>query len=217
MKKSYRKCNEENVELPLSFNLGSLPDLTMPSGMFDVEDDPRSIYLFNEVYPDTIATVIQKINSINYLDARKEKEAAANEQTYIRHPIKLYLSSYGGSVYDGLGLVGTILASTTPIHTYTTGKVMSMGFILAIVGDLRFTTPYTTYMYHSVSSVAWGKFQEIVESLDETTRLQKMLDDLTVNYTSILQETLDDVHTRKFDWYFDAQTALTLNCVDTVL
>lgn len=181
------------------------------------ETDPRAIWLTTEVYPDTIASAVQQIQTINYLDNRKEKEAVLNDQIYIRPPIKLYVSSYGGSVYDGFGLVGAILASKTPVHTYANGKVMSMGFILAISGVKRFAYPHTTYMFHSVSDDAWGKFSEIEESVEESKRLQQKIDTLTITRTKILQEQLNEVHVKKLDWYFDAIDALELNCVDEIL
>ena len=193
-----------------------LPNFGLDIGS-SFESDPRSIWLTTEVYPETIATVIQQIHTINYQDTRKEKEATLDGQIYVRPPIKLYVSSYGGSVYDGFGLVGAILASKTPVHTYATGKVMSMGFVLAISGKKRFAYPHTTYMFHSVSDTAWGKFTELAESVEEDRRLQTKIDTLTTTRTNITQERLNDIHLRKFDWYFDAIDALELNCVDEIL
>lgn len=179
--------------------------------------DPRSIWFPTEVYPETITNIVQDIQAINYEDDIKEKEALLNNQTYIRHPIKLYVSSYGGSVYDGLGLIGIMRSSKTPVHTYSFGKVMSMGFLIAISGKKRFTFPHTTYMYHSVSSISWGKFAELEESVEEVARLQKIIDTLTSENTLITQETMDEVHRTKLDWYFDAAEALSSKCVDEII
>ncbi len=197
---------EEALGLPsLGLDLSSNPS------------DPRAIWLTTEVYPETIAPVIQQINDINYQDSRKEKEYQADGQFYIRQPIKLYVSSYGGSVYDGFGLLGAISSSKTPIHTIAFGKVMSMGFMIAISGHKRFSYPHTTYMFHSLSGMAWGKVMDMQESTEENTRLQNKLDTVVTTRTLITQERLDEVHTRKFDWYFDSNNALELECVDEII
>ena len=215
MRKNNRYSNEETTfvirnEEPLNLLNGPL--------LSGVENnDPRSIWFTNEVYPDTVATALQQIININYLDDQEELRAALSGQTYIRHPIKLFISSYGGNVYDGLGLVGLIRTSKTPVHTYAVGKVMSMGFILAISGHKRFAYPHTSFMFHSLSSVHWGKFSELQESVIEDERLQSKLDGITTSLTAITQDRLDEVHVKKLDWFFDAEEAISLKCADELI
>lgn len=217
MKYYNRRSEADQQVIMVKQEEATFPSLGMDLGLGGSTGDPRAIWLTNEVYPDTMAPVIQQIHDINYQDSRKEKEAALDGQIYVRQPIKLYVSSYGGSVYDGFGLVGAILSSKTPVHTYANGKVMSMGFVIAVSGTKRFAYPHTTYMFHSVSSVAWGKFTELEESVEESRRLQQKIDTLTTTKTKIRQERLDEVHATKYDWYFDALDALELNCVDEIL
>lgn len=181
------------------------------------DSDPRAIWLSTEVYPETMSPVIEAIAQINYEDDRKEKQYEMEGQKYIRTPIKLYVSSYGGSCYDGLGLIGAMRSSKTPVHTYANGKVMSMGLFIAIAGHERFAYPYTTYMYHSISSCSFGKFQELKEDVAEVERLQTIVDDLLLSVSSITQEQLDDIHVKKIDYYFDTDTALSLSMVDEVI
>lgn len=211
------KSNAEEASTIILKNEEVLSPLSFATSLGGFEGDPRAIWLTTEVYPDTVATVIQQIDNINFEDSKKEKEYLLDGQHYTRHPIKLYISSYGGSVYDGLGLVGAIQASKTPVHTYAVGKVMSMGFILAVSGHKRFAYPHTSYMFHSLSSVHWGKFSELQESVIEDGRLQAKLDGLTTSLTRITQDRLNEVHEKKLDWYFDSQDALDLKCVDEIV
>ena len=215
MHKIYKQKAEE-----LQINLQDLVNHFQAVGnapSYESTQDPRSIWLSNEIYPDTVAPIVQEITNINYQDDLEEKRAALSGQTYVRHPIKLYISSYGGSVYDGLGLVGAIQSSKTPIHTISFGKVMSMGFLLSVVASKRITYPHTSYMVHSLSNVSFGKFGSLVESVQEDARLQKKIDDLITANTFIKQPQLDEVHSKKLDWYLDSEEALALGCVDEII
>lgn len=194
-----------------------LPSLGLDLGSSFNETDPRAIWLTTEVYPETIATIVQQIQNINYIDEKKEKEYLMEGQTYVRPPIKLYVSSYGGSVYDGLGLIGIIKKSKTPIHTIAFGKVMSMGVLLAISGHVRFSYPHTTFMIHSISSGNFGCYQELKESLEEDTRLQEKLDSIITSSSNITQERLNEVLVKKLDWYFDADQALEFKMINEII
>lgn len=217
MKRMKRSSEEEAQVIMIESGASSAPVSNL-SGFSDVNKlDPRAIWFDTEVYPDTVSPIIEQIISINYEDDRKEKEYAIDGQTYTRTPIKLYVSSYGGSCYDGLGLIGAMKSSKTPVHTYAVGKVMSMGLFIAVSGHKRFSYPFTTYMYHSVSSFAFGKFQELKEDVEEVERLQTLVDDHLISVSSFTKEQIQDIHTRKQDYYIDATKALEFNMVDEII
>lgn len=179
--------------------------------------DERIFYITEDITIQNIIEIIQQINSINKYDDLQEKYFNIEGHVYNRKPITIYVSSFGGSVYDGLSLVGIIQSSKTPIHTIATGKVMSMGFIIALVGHKRFCTKYTTFMVHSVSSFIWGTTKHMEEDLAESKRVQRILYDIIINKSKIYQSTLDNLTTKKIDWYFDEEQALKMNVVDEIL
>ena len=74
----------------------------------------RKIVLSDRIKDSTVKEVIEKILEINYRDCG----CVAEYKEYEVEPIELYISSFGGSVYDGLALVDIIRNSNTPIHTY---------------------------------------------------------------------------------------------------
>lgn len=218
MKNKLRFGNEEpTIVITQEPSNSALEAMIGVAGISEDSVESRTIWFTNEFYPDTVATAIQQIQQINNSDDSRERKAISEGQSYVRHPIKIYVSSYGGSVYDGLGLIGLIRASKTPIHTYAIGKVMSMGFVLAVSGHKRFAYPYTSFMVHSLSAFHWGKFSELKESVLEDERLQTLLDNIILNRTTIDSDRLNEVHVKKLDWYFDATDALTLGCVDEIL
>lgn len=177
----------------------------------------RDLYFQKQVTQDTIATLAKEILEINKADAHNAKIWATYGQKYVPPPIKLYIDSYGGSVYQGLGLIGVMKQSATPIHTYVIGVAMSCGFLIAIHGKKRFCYKHATYMYHQLSSGIWGKLADMQEDLTEAARLQKLIEDLTVEATFIPLPTLKDNFEHKRDWFMTASEALKQGAVDEIL
>ena len=212
-----RKFEEPTIVITQESSNNAIETMLGNIGAGEDSVESRTIWFTNEFYPETVATAIQQIQQINNSDESRERKATSEGQSYVRHPIKIYVSSYGGSVYDGLGLIGLIRSSKTPIHTYAIGKVMSMGFVLAVSGHKRFAYPYTSYTVHSLSGFHWGKFSELKESVKEDERLQTMLDTIITSNTSITQDRLNEVHEKNLDWYFDSVDAAVLGCVDEVI
>lgn len=177
----------------------------------------RVIYFDKEFTDETLSSIIQTIIQYNMEDDTKEKEVEGFGGKYGRKPVTLYISSYGGSVYDLLSLVGVIKSSKTPVHTIAVGKVMSSGFILLCAGHKRFAKPYTTFMYHSILSVTFGKLQDMKEDVEEVERLQNILDDIVVEASNIKRKTLNKIVKEKRDWYFDISTALEYKLIESVV
>ena len=178
---------------------------------------PRELYFQKQVTQDTIATLTNDILSINKDDESLVREYGLYDIQYMPKPIKLYIDSYGGSVYQGLGLIGVIGTSKTQIHTYVTGVAMSCGFMIAIHGSTRFAYRHSTFMYHQLSSATWGKMADMEQDVIESKRLQTLLQDLVSAKTAISQKTLQDNYERKVDWYMTADQALVNGCVDIIL
>lgn len=189
-----------------SFSLGA---------SFDLDD--RTFYVTEEICMGNIQDIFQAIIQINKEDERQEKLFDLDGHIYNRKPITIYVSSYGGSVYDGLALIGVMKTSVTPIHTIATGKVMSMGFAITIAGHKRYSTPYTSFMIHSVSSMAWGQSQDLEESLDEVRRIENIMFNLITEKTSITAKFLKKLNKHKRDYYFDEHKALELGVISAVV
>jgi len=90
-------------------------------------------------------------------------------------PIKIFISSGGGSVYDGLGLYGAMIECKCPIHTFCEGYAMSMAFVLFLAGDKRDCYQDSVFMMHEVSGGARGKNFEIQDDSKEIDRLNGVL------------------------------------------
>jgi ATP-dependent Clp protease protease subunit len=181
--------------------------------MTDIETKKRDLMISENITQSSVKVIIEQILEINRHDDKEEEE----KKKYEREPIKLYVNTYGGSVYDGFALVAAIEKSKTPVHTVCLGKAMSMGFMIMVAGHKRFVHPLATLMYHQISTVVWDKLEGIKQEIEECERLEKLYDGFVLSHTKLRQKELDEVKKMKKEWYIDANDALKLEIVDEIL
>jgi len=177
----------------------------------------RNLFLAQQVDQASINSISKSIIEINDDDAELMQVYAMHGLEYNPKPIKLYIDSYGGLVYQCLGLLGIIKASNVPVHTIVTGCAMSCGFLISISGHKRFGYDKSTYLYHQVSSIAYGTVKDMEEKVIETARLQSMIEEITLSNTKITSKKLEKVYKAKKDWFIDSDEALKLHVIDEVI
>lgn len=177
----------------------------------------RDLYLAQQVDQGSINALTKSIVEINTSDREIEKIASLYGFSYTPEPIKIWIDSYGGYVYQCLGLLGIIDNSLTPVHTIVTGCAMSCGFLISISGHKRFGFSKSTYLYHQVSGGAFGKVKDMEEEILETKRLQKIIEDHTLEKTKIDPDKLRSVYDQKRDWFIDSKQALKLGVIDEII
>ena len=187
-----------------------------PAGVLPLPKE-RNLFFTKQFDQSSIADLTQSILEINRNDEYLRKLYAVYGLSYNPMPIKIYIDSYGGYVYQCFGLLSVMDNSKTPIHTIVTGTAMSCGFMMAIHGHKRFAMRNATLMYHQVSSGAWGKLKEMEEDIAETQRLQKRIMEMTVRRTKISLAKLEENFRIKHDWYMDAEESLTNGVIDEIL
>lgn len=125
--------------------------------------------------------------------------------------IPIVIDSYGGEVYCLLEIVSIIKASPVPVATICNGKAMSCGALLFMFGSdgLRFMSEQATIMLHEVSSVSYGKVEEIKADANETDRLNKMIFGMVAKHVGHPETYfLDLLHKHNHaEIYMDAKTA----------
>jgi len=173
----------------------------------------RSIYL-QDVDSASSLQIIEALEKINREDRDNERLYTTN---YELKPIKMIISSFGGSVYDGLAIIAAMRQSVTPIHTYAFGAIMSMGLPIYSFGDKRFADEYTTFMYHDVGSGAIGKIADMEMDIKEGKRLRTILNDIICKNTKLKKADLARPIKEKEDWYFDAKYALEKGICDKII
>lgn len=177
----------------------------------------RALYLPSQVNQSSMNDLSKSIIAINDSDLEIQKLGAVYGFTYAPEPIKLYIDSFGGSVYQCFGLIGIMERSAVPVHTIVTGCAMSAGFIIAITGHKRFCYEHSTFLYHQVSSFTFGKLKEMEDDIIEARRLQTIIEKHTLHYTKLTKEQLKDSYERKTDWFISPKDALKWSIVDDII
>lgn len=119
-------------------------------------------------------------------------------------PIKLFISSHGGGVYQVLGAFDSIKCMKVPVHTICKGFVASAGTILSLAGSKRFITKNSYMLIHQLRSGMWGKFEEIKDDFENCKMLMTHLKQIYLDNTYLKENDLDDILKRDITWSADS-------------
>lgn len=189
-----------------------------------LEPKEKIITFFGEIKNTTVEAAIKDIAKINATDLDYSEKcrqwAVENHQeatAVLLTPISLYLSTCGGTCYDGMALHDVIEASRTPIEVICTGKIMSMGIIVALGSKVRKAYHNTTFMIHQVQGISIGSLREMEDTVAEASRINDMLFRIIKEKTSITDTQLNDVVQNRRDWFLTAEEALRLGIVTDII
>ena len=187
----------------------------------------HNIYIKGDVDEDMWSNLVDKINEIKSADDDIADQNLASlmsvgiEAQIIRPAINIYLCTYGGIIHDMLAIYDEIkkLSKEYEVNIYCVGKIMSAGTVIMLAVDLehRFAYPNTTFMYHTLSSCAWGKMKDMEEDVEESKRLHKLMWNIIKDNTEIPEEKLDEIYKCKKDWYITADQAKKYKVISKIV
>ena len=170
----------------------------------------RTLFLYDLINKDTISPLIESIVTINEYDEDKQIPIEKRE------PIKLYINSYGGTIYDALSGCSAIVSSKTPIYGICYGYAFSAGLTLFVACHKRFGGKYSSYMIHDPSEeIGKDKLYVLEDRIKELRRKKQIRTDFIISRTLLRQQDFD-MH-RYDDWFFDVNTALELGIVHEIV
>ena len=155
--------------------------------------------------------VVIRVNKFDEKAAQDFSKDVARAQNTGQPVLPVIIDSYGGQVYSLMAMISDIQHSRIPVATIVQGKAMSCGAILFSFGveGMRYMDPDATVMIHDVSSMGWGKVEEIKADAKEVERLnQKVYKMMAQNCGHHEDYFLDIVHEKGHaDWFLDAKEA----------
>lgn len=151
--------------------------------------------------------VIVRVTKFDEASAKAFSNAMMKAQNTGQPVIPVIIDSYGGQVYSLMSMISDIKHSRIPVATIVQGKAMSCGAILFSFGaeGKRYMDSDATVMIHDVSSMEYGKVEEIKASAEETERLnQKIYGMMAENCGHHKDYFLDIVHEKGHaDWFLE--------------
>ena len=171
----------------------------------DIEQ--RIFYLNKDVAENVLYEITSFIIKINAQDAGIPVEERA--------PIKIVINSYGGSVFDGLGLIDAIQASETPVISVVIGYACSMAFVIAISCDYRVATKNAVYLNHDGQTGLLDSSSKVRDAVKFYDRLDERINRLIASKSKLTVKELSD--TRREETYMFADEAKDLGLVDSII
>ena len=173
--------------------------------MTDTKADVKNrIIYMNGIFDEVKAQgIISKLIEFECLDHKSD--------------IIIFIDSYGGFADSFIAMHDVIKLLRCSVATVCIGKAMSAGQMLLISGTRgkRFITPNSRILVHQTSVFTMGKLSEIDNELEESHKIQKILESMILKYTKITKTQLKEL--MKKDSYLSAKEALELGIVDYII
>ena len=130
-------------------------------------------------------------------------------------PIKLHLTTYGGSIHAAFSAIGCIKSSKVPVHTVIDGYVASAGTLISVCGVKRYMHRHSSMLIHELRSGSWGKMSVIEEEVDNLKKMMVKIKEIYTEHTKLKKKDLDAILKKDNDWYADE--CLTSGLVDEII
>lgn len=176
---------------------------------FTEEDlENRHLFLNGEIDENVIDSMVYHIMRWNRNDKELPKIA--------RKPIILYINSPGGSVSDGYSLIDAITTSETPVYTVNIGLCASMGFLIYIAGEKRYSFPHSEFLLHDGSTMGYDSTAKMKDRMEfETVQLENMTKEYIMSRTNIDENRYNEKY--RCEWYFLPEEGQKIGAVDFII
>lgn len=155
--------------------------------------------------------ILIRVNKFDEESAKKFSDEVAIAHNTGQKVIPIIIDSYGGQVYSLMSMISAIKHAEIPVATIIEGKAMSCGAVLFTFGDqgLRFMDPDATVMIHDVSSMDFGKVEELKAGALEASRLNDKIYTMMARNCGKKDDYFLKIADKKkhADWFLDAEEA----------
>jgi len=189
------------------------------------EDPIRTLTMYGDVTEQKAADVVAALLYMQGTSERSYLKNPENPDSKVVtefQPIKLYISTHGGSasemfsVYDVMRM---IQKETCEISTYGIGKVMSAGVPILSCGTKgkRFIGKNCRVMLHNVMGGYQGNIFSLENELDEIKWIQERYIECLVKNTNLTKRNLKKILKSQTDVYISANQAIKYGIADKII
>ena len=207
--KTKKKIEEESPDpgpAPIIFMGG--PDNGPPDSCVDVLDN--TIMFYGEVNEKNAKLLNKAIRTLD-----KELQIFKLKYGCDSPPLRLFVNSYGGSVFAGFSIMDTIKNCTIPVHSYIDGSVASAGTLISVVANKRFIFENSFMLIHQLSSSMWGNYEAMKDEMENLDLIMDRIKKIYKERTSM--NTRQITAALKKDKWFDSEKCLELGLVDEIV
>ena len=185
----------------------------MPSIIYKKDDKEIVSDLLTKMLDDRVIMLMTPVNNISMT-------SVISQLLYLNvkdpsSPIHLYISSPGGSVLDGYGIIDTMNLIEAPVYTYTIGLAASMGALIFLNGTNRYMLPHSELMLHQPLGGVSGQASDIEITANRIIKMKKDINEMIATRCNLDIEKVEKFIDR--DRYFNATEALEYGLADEII
>ena len=169
---------------------------------FNGEINQKSMALLVDKLIDLENKITKKCKTLKRKCIEQEKDEDNSTVTFKIEPkpIKLFITSHGGKLYQVFSAIDTIKNMTVPVHTYVKGIAASAGTLLSLAGKKRFITENSYMLIHELRGGYWGKYSQMKDSFSNSSVLNDHIKNYYIKNTKLTKEELDEQMKQDVIW-----------------
>lgn len=179
--------------------------------MFEVKTEQAFKYGFN-----VSARTIQLVGDVSEEMFMQLDTALTILEEESKASITIKINSLGGSVYDGMAIVGRIRSSKCKIVTEGFGCVMSAAILILAAGNKRRMSKYAYAMWHEASYEDGGTLSQMTHRNKQMLRENDLACEAMERFTTSPAKFWKNEGLLGKDLYLTAEECETLGVVDEV-
>ena len=202
-KVSNDESDDEGIDFSKIFKRGSTED-----NSYVVDNN---IYFNDDISMETV----NKLNK--QMRALQTKLIAMSSNLHIEPPpIRLHITSNGGSVFAAFRAINCMKSLTVKVHTIVDGYAASAATLMSVCGDKRYINRYSNMLIHELrSATSWNKMSELEDEVNNMKKIMDQIKDIYVEHTDLSRSELNKLLKRDIDW--DVDQCLKAGLVDEIL
>lgn len=163
----------------------------------------RILYVSGDIATTTADAVVSGLIALDAIDPESE--------------IKLYISSFGGSVYGGLAIYDAMMMIRAPISTLCIGPAFSMAAWLLAAGSRgrRFATSTARIMLHQASAGFMGTTGDIRIAAENIIQNQNLMTEILARHTG--RDPSEICRAIERDLWMTPEQAIEFGLVDAIV
>ena len=156
----------------------------------------NNIYFTDDITMDTINKLNKQMRSL-----QTKLITMSNSLNIEPPPIRLHITSNGGSVFAAFKAINCMKSLTVPIYTIVDGYAASAATMISVCGDKRYINKYSNMLIHELrSATSWNKMSELEDEVENMKKIMDQIKDIYVEHTNLTRSELNKLLKRDIDW-----------------